>query len=536
MATISGGSIVWDLDVEASKLTAGLVDAKNQINNTTKDISDSFKNVGKNVTSIGKDLSIGITAPIAAVSAVAFSFTSVAGKYSSVLDSFKSMTQGMGVEAVDFQNKIAEATGGQIDNLTILQNATKGLSLIGKDAFNNFGNDFVKMAALSKKAARATGQDVDFMFESLVTGIARESKLILDNLGVSLDITKAKEDYAESLGKTSSELTASESKHAVLNATMKQLEDTYGKVAISAGGFSGAWQELTTFFTNSRIEIGQKLEPVLADLTKSLTKLGKEIIPVIVDVVTKLVNWFTNLSPTMQKVLIGGIALAAALGPILVVVGMIITSIGTLIGAFTAIGSAIVVVVGFLSWPVVAIGLIIAAVIALTVAIYKNWDKIVSYTKNIWNGISDIFNSWIGKMYNWGANLINSFIDGIKSQITNAKNAIKNVLNSIKGFFEGHSPPLIGPLKDIDKWGFNIGDSWVQGFKNAVAGLSSANIGIPDLSGLQGQPAPALANGGNIGRNGGFNQNIDINIEKVENKEDIAAIGRELGYRASLML
>jgi hypothetical protein len=163
-------------------------------------------------------------------------------------------------------------------------------------------------------------------------------------------------------------------------------------------------------------------------------------------------------------------------------------------------------------------------------------NRAVEGIKNIWTSLINEVSSWPNRMYNWGVNLINSFIDGIKSALRNIADSFKSGMEAAKRLIEGHSPPLAGPFKDIDKWGFNIGDSWVQGFKNAVAGLSSANIGIPDLSGLQGQPAPALANGGNIGRNGGFNQNIDINIEKVENKEDIAAIGRELGYRASLML
>jgi hypothetical protein len=36
-------------------------------------------------------------------------------------------------------------------------------------------------------------------------------------------------------------------------------------------------------------------------------------------------------------------------------------------------------------------------------------------------------------------------------------------------------------------------------------------------------------------RGGGFNQDININIERINDEQDIQALGREFGYRASLM-
>lgn len=335
MANYAGGSVVWDLDVKTEKLKLGLSEASRQIADTAHKTGKAVKKMGENFADIGKELSIGLTAPIAAITGVGLSLVTVAGQYNSVADSFRSMTQGMGIDAKEFERSVSRATGGQIDNLTILQSATRGLSLIGKDAFNDFGEDFVKMAELSKKAARATGQDVDFMFESLVLGIARESKMILDNLGVNVDIIAAKDEYAKSLGKTRGELTQSEEKHAVLNKAMLQLEDTFGNVAISAGGFGGAWQELTTLITNARIEIGQELEPTFAELTKSLTRMSREVLPDIIRYLRSAVEWFANLSPEVQKMAIAGVAALAALGPLLLVLSTMVTSLVALANPFS---------------------------------------------------------------------------------------------------------------------------------------------------------------------------------------------------------
>lgn len=357
MANYAGGSVVWDLDVKTEKLKLGLSEASRQVADTARETGKTVQKMGDNFTDIGKKLSIGLTAPIAGITGIGMSLVTVAGRYNSVADSFRSMTRDMGIDAKEFERSVSRATGGQIDNLTILQSATRGLALIGKDAFNNFGEDFVKMAELSKKAARSTGQDVDFMFESLILGIARESKMILDNLGVNVDIIAAKDEYAKSLGKTRDELTQSEEKHAVLNKAMLQLEDTYGNVAVSAGGFGGAWQELTTLLTNTRIEIGQKLEPAFAELTKTLAIDLREIIPIITEVVTKLANAFAGLSPETRKAIIAVSALFALIGPLFLLVGSSLSAISGVIAAvFNPIFLAIAAIAGSVAGVIYLIG------------------------------------------------------------------------------------------------------------------------------------------------------------------------------------
>lgn len=353
----------------------------------------------------GAGMTAALTAPIIAAKVAAVSFAEIGGRYSSIADSFGSMTEGMGLDARQFTANVAAATGGQIDNLKILQSATRGLALIGKDAFNNFGDDFVKMAELSKKAARATGQDVDFMFESLVLGIARESKLILDNLGISLDITKAKDDYAASLGKTSEQLTQSEAKHAVLNGALTQLEGIYGNVAVSAGGFSGAMQQLQTFITNARIEIGRELEPVLADLTKELVRLGQDVLPVLIGTLRDAMAWFAALSPEVQKNIILSIGFAAALGPVTVAIGGLLGWFGSMIAIFRSLSSGFLFLLSFgkllipvatslgtaiasLSAPVLILIAAFAGLVAVGILIWQNWEFLQLKAVEIWSTIT----------------------------------------------------------------------------------------------------------------------------------------------------
>lgn len=77
MADIVGGTIVWNLEVNDSKLNEGLSNANSQIKNldkNSKNASDSinnsfsttFKNIGTGLEKVGRDLSLRLTVPIVA--------------------------------------------------------------------------------------------------------------------------------------------------------------------------------------------------------------------------------------------------------------------------------------------------------------------------------------------------------------------------------------------------------------------------------------------------------------------------------------
>jgi len=517
MANTIGGSVVWNLDVASKNLEAGLASAKTAVERTAKDIDKSVKGLGDSMRDVGGAVTIAVSAPIGSLAGTAFAFTSLAGKYSSVEDAFKSMTKDMGIDAKKFQRGVADATGGQIDNLTILQNATKGLALIGEDAFNDFGKDFTKMAELSKKAGRATGQDVDFMFTSLVTGIARESKLILDNLGISLDITKAKEDYAKALGVEADALTASQEKNAVLNAALDQLETTYGDVAVSAGGFSGAWQQLTTEVTNAQIAIGQELEPTLSELVESLTAIGKEIMPVVINVLKSVIGWFNGLSDNTKKFILIGVGLLAILGPILVIFGTLIGAVVTIAGvisgplilAFAAIAGA--VILGIKLWKELGVFIDIAKrVVQSTVDAIKNkareaWDTLGSIVGSLKSMFGDLFSAG----FNAISDLARGIIDGAKSKLSGAVDTAKGMLNKLNPF-NRESPSLVD---------------------NVLSGVKAINKAYTKLDIPQYSPSVAGIGAGYDGYEGGRTVNINNQIT-MQRPSDVDAFSRRLSFEA----
>ena len=131
--------------------------------------------------------------------------------------------------------------------------------------------------------------------------------------------------------------------------------------------------------------------------------------------VNGVVKAFTNLSPTTKKIIVVVAALVAVVGPLLIALGFLSTTIiPALITGF-----------GVLLGP---IGLISAAVVALGIVVYKNFDAIIVKIAEFYNSFVDVYNQ---------SALLRGVIAGIglafKNVWTVAKLAFSNIWAYIKG-------------------------------------------------------------------------------------------------------
>ena len=81
-------------------------------------------------------------------------------------------------------------------------------------------NKFVKLMEIARAASKATGDTITKSFEDITIGIGRQSRMILDNLGIIVKVDDANKKYAKTLGISASALTDTQKKQAFLNATM----------------------------------------------------------------------------------------------------------------------------------------------------------------------------------------------------------------------------------------------------------------------------------------------------------------------------
>lgn len=135
-------------------------------------------------------------------------------------------------------DKAAAATGGLVSNLDLATLAVNASRLKLTESAPEFAN-FAEAAA---KLGRSAGITAKEGIESLVAGLGRGSTEMLDNLGIVLKAEEAQRVYAESLGRTASQLSATEKADAFRAVGMQRVIEAAEGVTLTTDGAAAAVQ------------------------------------------------------------------------------------------------------------------------------------------------------------------------------------------------------------------------------------------------------------------------------------------------------
>lgn len=111
---------------------------------------------------------------------------------------------------------------------------------------NRFGvaqnsEDMAKLAEAATKLGLSVGKDAASSVEDLTLALARNSPMILDNLGIVLKKSQAITLYAEKLGKAEDALTAQERAEAFMKIGLDKAKEAADKVTLSVTDQERAW-------------------------------------------------------------------------------------------------------------------------------------------------------------------------------------------------------------------------------------------------------------------------------------------------------
>ena len=173
----------------------------------------------------------------------------------------------------------------------------------------------------------------------------------------------------------------------------KDFNNVLGQMGDVAGLTDKKFEQLLTSAQKLKIEFNK--------LKNAGIEFGVELIPLVTQFTEKLgqvTEKIKNLSPEQRQMIIKFMGTAAAMGPIIWLIGRMTTGVGKLIIKFGLFAGRIkkLGLIGAIFTPGVKIVLIIAAIAAGVILLIKNFDKLktkVSEVKTHFSGLKDVAKS-----------------------------------------------------------------------------------------------------------------------------------------------
>ena len=385
-------TLLVSLGIDTTDFQKGIQGAEKSVGS----LSSKMTSTGKSMAKVGAGMTLGLTVPIVAfgVSAV----KSAQDAESAIADLNAVLESTGGIAGVTLDELTSEAAA--LQKITKFSNeavmASQGMLL----TFTNIGKDIFPAATMATlDMAEKFGMDASQAAITLgkalndpisgVTALRRIGVMLTDEQEAQIKSFMAVGDIA--------------SAQAII---MKELSVEIGGVAEAAGATSsGQFAQFTNQLDNMKEIIGGALVPVLIRFMEALT-------PLIIK--------FSEASPAMQNAIIGFLAFVAVAGPVISIVGGLVTGIGAIIPVLTTVFTFItaIAIPGLATFatavllPLAPLLIIIAMVGLLYWAFKNNFGGIMTTVQQLWFLIKWAFDNAINKFKEviaWIGNLMAKF-------------------------------------------------------------------------------------------------------------------------------
>nr|DAU60507.1 MAG TPA: minor tail protein [Caudoviricetes sp.] len=322
--------------------------------------------------------------------------------------------------------------------------------------------------------------------KNLLTNLAKPTKQVagyMDALGISLTDSsgemKPLSQLLVELRESFSGLTkAQKAEYAAgiagkegmsgLLAIVTASQSDFDKLTEAINNSNGAAKDVANVMLDN---LGGQLTILKSTLEGIAIAFGDILLPTIKSVVSGLqsfLDWVTNLTDGQKQLVVTIAAIVAAIGPVLLIVGKLITSVvqiakvvTSVVGVIAKIGPAVAGVVKAVVSALGPVGMIITiigAVIAALVALYNKNETFRNFVNNAWAQIKEVIGGVVNAIVNFFTVTIPGAIDAVASWF-------QSLADSVVNFFTVSVPNAI-----------NAGLTWIQNFANSVANFFTVTI------------------------------------------------------------
>ena len=296
------------------------------LNQKISGLRQSLSAGGAALQNFGSKMSLGVTAPLAGVGALAISAASDLDESLNKIG----VVFGDNAATIEKWSKTAATSLGMSQQQALEASGTFGnlfMSMgLGQSAAVEMSTGLVQLAA---DLASFNNIDPTEALEKLRAGIVGETEP-LRTLGVNLSAAAVEAKALElGLAATAQELTDSDKATARYALIMEQTKLAQGDFARTSDSLANSQRILKAQLSDAAAALGQQLLPYALSAVQAISRL---------------VGWFSALSPQMQQMTVVAAAAAAAIGPLSVGLGTLLSVVGALlspVGLLVAAGAGL---------------------------------------------------------------------------------------------------------------------------------------------------------------------------------------------------
>ena len=251
-----------------------ILEAKNNaspaIKQTTGDLRDldnAAGNVATGLSGIGKAAGIaGILALGSAAAGVTMELARTGAMVDQTRTAFMDLAASAGMSGQSILESLRAAARGSINDMALMETANRAMLLGVADNAEEFG----QLMQIAEARGKALAVSTEQAFSDIVTGIGRQSALILDNLGIIVDTETAYARYAESVGKTAAQLTDAERKQAMLNDVIANSASIVAANNAAGENMVDQFERMDAAISNAQQALGELFSPTAAVIASAI--------------------------------------------------------------------------------------------------------------------------------------------------------------------------------------------------------------------------------------------------------------------------
>lgn len=425
--------------IEVAKLSIPVIADISSLKTDLSKAHSIAKGFATNVGKLGAVALTGIGAGVTALGGVVAGIGKLAidaAPVEGLTKAFEGLLSEAGASAPEVLRAFKTLSGGAVASRDAMESFNKAAGLVSTD----FAMELPEAMKYLTKVSAATGTDINYLLDSLVTGVGRLSAPILDNLQIQVSQAEATERAAQMFGVEADALTKTQQQAGMMNLVMEKLAantadmpDVTDSVATRMAAFKATLQDTGD-------QIGMAFLPVLGTAMDLLSKAGERILPLVTGALERVAPFVATVaeafgtfvgsllegeSPivafkdllsqlvppevvdTVMGIVEGVRGFIAVAQEVLEPVTAWLAQNAQLSDVLVALGAAIAVVVLPALWgiittaaPIIAVALALAAVVIL---LRTAWENNFLGIQDIVASVSEFINDAIATIKQWWA-------------------------------------------------------------------------------------------------------------------------------------